>query len=102
MSGWFAKGKFPGADEKKFADDVTDASHSTTPEKTLTEGQGKTSVLRRQPPQTVTVQKKPPVSATAAAVKPQRAEPQSAPSPTGPSQLRNLWPEPPAPGSFSR
>jgi hypothetical protein len=108
MSGWFATGKFPGADEEMFAGDVPDASHSTAPEKTLREGQSKASkkedkpVRRRQPPQTVKLQKKPPVSATAEAVKPQRAEPQSASSPAEPSRLRNLWPEPPAPGSFSR
>jgi hypothetical protein len=49
-----------------------------------------------------TVEKKLPTSDSTEATKPQGAEPPSVPSQPAPSQLRPLWPEPPAPGTFSR
>jgi hypothetical protein len=107
MSGLIAKGKFPGADEEKLPGDVPDATNRTPPEKTLREGQ-KASKKEDKPapkppkPQTVKLPKEPPVSVSAKSGRPQEADARSAPSPTAPSQLRNLWPEPPAPGSFSR
>jgi hypothetical protein len=56
--------------------------------------------LQRQ--QTVERPDKPPVSVSTKAVRPQEANAQSAPSEAAPSRLRNLWPEPSAPGTFSR
>jgi len=54
---------------------------------------------KMQRPQTAG--KKLPTSGSAEAAKPQGAKPQSVPSQPAPSQLRTLWPEAPAPGTFS-
>jgi hypothetical protein len=56
----------------------------------------------QQQQKTVDRPNKPPVSVSAEAVKPQRADAQSAPSQASPSRLRTLWPEAPPPGNFSR
>jgi hypothetical protein len=106
MSGWFAK--FPGGHEGAYPDEMPDAVPMIGPDKILKEEASKASKttekaarkLQRQ--QTVERPNKAPVSVSAKAVRPQEANAQSAPSPTAPSRLRNLWPEPPAPGSFSR
>jgi hypothetical protein len=108
MSGWFAPGKPPHADEGMFAGDVPDPSLETPPDKALRSGQGKASKQEneprrsRQPAKTVNFQKEPAVSAPTEAIKRQGADKQSPSSTTPPSELRSLWPEPPAPGSFSR
>jgi len=74
------------------------------PEKPLKKGASKASKKKDkskvQRPQTV--EKKLSTSDSTEAAKPQGAKPQSVPSQPAPSQLRTLWPEPPAPGTFSR
>jgi hypothetical protein len=53
-----------------------------------------------QRPQTVRLQKKPPISDSTEAVRPEETEGQSAPPPT--LRLRTPYPEAPPPGIFSR
>ena len=108
VSGWFAPGKFPRADEGIFAGDVPDPSLRRPPENIPREAQSKASKKQneprrsQQPTRTVKLPKEPPVSAPSETDRPQGANRQSLPSSTPQSGLRNLWPEPPAPGSFSR
>jgi hypothetical protein len=108
MSDWFASAKLPHADEGMSAGDGPDPSLGTPPDKSLRTGQRKASKKEneprrsRQPAKTVNFQKEPAVSAPTEAVRRQGADRQSPSSTTAPSGLRSLWPEPPAPGSFSR
>ena len=106
MSGWFSTGKSLVGYEGVSPGDGPDTTRRSLPEKTLSEEASKASQKKDKParklqrPQTAERPKKPSVSVSAEAVKPQRAEAQSAPSQTAP--LRTLWPEAPAPGTFSR
>jgi hypothetical protein len=87
-----------------FTDDLPDTTPMIPPEKPLKKEASKASKKKDkskvQRPQTV--EKKLPTSDSTQAAKPQGAEPQSVPSQPAPSQLRTLWPEAPAPGTFSR
>src|SRR5215470_11352009 len=100
---WFEVGKSPSG-RGVFSDDLPDAKPMIPPEKPLKKGASKASKKKDkskvQRPQTV--EKKLSTSDSTEAAKPQGAKPQSVPSQPAPSQLRTLWPEPPAPGTFSR
>ena len=103
VSRWFEVGKSPSG-RGVFSDDLPDAKPMIPPEKPLKKEASKASkkkdkskVQRQQ-----TVEKKLPTSDSTQAAKPQGAEPQSVPSQPAPSQLRTLWPEAPAAGTFSR
>ena len=100
---WFDVGKSPSG-RGVFSDDLPEAKPMIPPEKPLKKAasraskkKGKSKVQRPQ-----TVEKKLSTSDSTEAAKPQGAEPQSVPSQSAPSQLRTLWPEAPAPGTFSR
>jgi hypothetical protein len=104
VSRWFDIGKTPGG-PGVFANKLPDATPMIPPEKPLKKEASKASKKKDksklQRPQTV--EKKLPTSDSTQTAKPQgRAEPQSVPSQPTPSQLRTLWPEAPAPGTFSR
>src|SRR5262249_28759029 len=102
ISGWFATGKSLHRQEDLNA--VPDATHRNGSEGMPRQEASKASkkkdmsahTLQRQ--EIVNLPKKPPLSASAEAVRPQAA----APSQPAPSQLRTPFPEAPAPGSFSR
>jgi len=101
VSRWFDAGKSPGGRGGVFTDDLPDTTPMIPPEKPLKkEASKKKDKSKVQRPQTV--EKKLPTSDSTEVSKPQRAEPQSVPSQPAPSQLRTLWPEAPAPGTFSR
>jgi hypothetical protein len=104
VSRWFDVEKSPGGRRVVFTDDLPDTSPMIPPEKPLKKEASKASkkkdkskVQRQQ-----TVEKKLPTSGSTGAAKPQGAKPQSVSSQPAPSQLRTLWPEAPAPGTFSR
>jgi hypothetical protein len=103
VSRWFDGGKSPSG-RGVFPDDLPHATPMLPPEKPLKKEASKASKKedksKVQRPQTV--EKKLPTSDSTQAAKPQGAEPQSVPSQPAPSQLRTLWPEAPAPGTFSR
>ena len=105
VSDWLATGKSLDGREKMPPEDATQRN---PPEKTLTEGASKASEKKDTPArkpqrqQTVEPPKKPPASVSAEAVRPQGADAQSATSEAAPLRLRTLWPEAPAPGTFSR
>jgi hypothetical protein len=107
MSNWFSTRKsLGGGHEGMLPDEVPEASDRSPPGKVLGEEASKSSknkdkAAKSERPQTAERPKKPPVSVSADAVRPQRADAQSA-AQTAPSRLRTLWPEAPAPGSFSR
>jgi hypothetical protein len=111
MSRWFDSGNFLGG---RGPADLQDATLSPA-EKTPNEAAGKPSkkqaqvskkknkpARKRQRPQTVETPKKPPIPDSTDAVRPQGAEPQSAPSEPAPLQLRTPFPEAPASETFSR
>jgi hypothetical protein len=103
VSRWFDIGKSPGG-RGLLADDLPDAPPKIAPEKTMKREASKPSKKNKpaskvQRPQTA---EKKPTSDTTEGPKPQGAEPQSVPSQSAPSRLRTLWPEAPAPGTFSR
>jgi hypothetical protein len=108
MSGWFASGKLLGGHERDVSRDVPDATVSTPPGKMQSEEASKASKKKEKPAhklqrkETVELPKKPPLSASAEAVRPQGADAQSAPSQAAPSRLGTPWPEAPASGTFSR
>jgi hypothetical protein len=108
ISRWFDIGKFPRGRGGVFPDDLPDATPMIPPEKMLKEEASKASKKKNKParklqrPQTVELPKKPPISDSTEAVRPQGAEAQSAPSQPAPLRLRTLWPEAPPPGTFSR
>jgi hypothetical protein len=108
LSGWFATGKFLGGHEGVFSGDVPNATHPIPPDKTLSEEASKASKKKDKPAhklqrqKTVELSKKPPLSASAEAVRTQGANSQSAPSQAAPSGLGTPWPEAPASGTFSR
>jgi hypothetical protein len=91
-----------------FPDALPDATPMIPSEKMLKEEPSKASKKKDKParklqrPQTVELPKKPPISESPETVRPQGAEAQSAPSQPAPLRLRTLWPEAPAPGTFSR
>ena len=99
VSRWFDVGKSPGGRRVVFTDDLPDTTPMIPPEKPLKKEASKASKKKDkskvQRPQTA--EKKLPTSGSAEAAKPQSVPPQPAPS-----QLRTLWPEAPAPGTFSR
>jgi len=104
VSRWFDGGKSPGGRGGVFTDDLPHTTPMIPSEKPLKKEaskapkkKDKSKVQRQQ-----TVEKKLPTSDSTQAAKPQGAEPQSVPSQPAPSQLRTLWPEAPAPGTFSR
>jgi hypothetical protein len=104
VSGWFAPGKVSRADEGMFVRDA-DGSHPIPPERIVREGKSKASknenqAVRGRQPKAVTLEKEPAVSAPTDRVP--DADRQATSSTTAPSRLRTLWPEPPAPGTFSR
>ena len=104
VSRWFDVGKSPGGRGGVFTDDLPNTTPIIPPEKPLKKEASKASKKedksKVQRPQTA--EKKLPTSDSTRAAKPQGAEPQSVPSQSAPSQLRTLWPEAPAPGTFSR
>ena len=85
-------------------DALSDATPMIPPEKMLKEEASKASkkkdkIARKlQRPQTVQLPKKPPISDSTEAARPQGTEAQSASSQPAPLRLRTLWPEAPAPG----
>jgi hypothetical protein len=104
VSRWFDIGKSPGG-RGLFADDLPDAPPMIAPEKTLKREASKASKKKDKPthrPQTVALPKKPPISDSTDAVRPQGTEAQSPSSQPEPSRLRTLWPEAPPAGTFSR
>jgi hypothetical protein len=107
MSGWFASGKFVGGHEGDISRDVPDATPRIAPDKTQSEEESKASKKKEKPAhklqrqETVELPRKPPLSASAEAVRPQGADAQSAPSQAAPSGLGTPWPEAPASGTFS-
>jgi len=104
VSRWFDVGKSPGGRRVVFTDDLPDTTPMIPPEKPLKKEASKASKKKDknkvQRPQTA--EKKLPTSGSSEAAKPQGAKPQSVPPQPAPSQLRTLWPEAPAPGTFSR
>src|SRR5262245_42894226 len=102
VSRWFDVGKSPGGRGGVFTDDLPDTTPMIPPEKQLKKQASKASKKKDkskvQRPQTV--EKKLPTSGSTEAAKPQGAK--SVPSQPAPSQLRTLWPEAPAPGTFPR
>jgi len=104
VSRWFDVGKSPGGRGGVFTADLPHTTPMIPPEKPLKKEASKASKKKDkskvQRPHTVG--KKIPTSDSARAAKPQGAEPQSVPSQPAPAQLRTLWPEAPAPGTFSR
>jgi len=102
ISRWFDIGKFHGGRGGVFPDDATPLIPS---EKMPKEEASKASKKKDKParrPQTVALPKKPLISDSTDAVRPQGTEAQSPPSQPEPLRLRTLWPEAPAPGTFSR
>jgi hypothetical protein len=103
-SRWFDIGK-PPTGRGVFADDVSDATPVPSSEKPLNKEASKASKKKDKPASNAqrpqTVEKKVPTPAPETA-RPQSAEPQSVPPQPVPSQLRTLWPEAPAAGTFSR
>ena len=99
VSRWFDVGKSPGGRGGVFTADLSHTTPMIPPEKPLKKEASKASKKedksKVQRPQTV--EKKLPTSDSTEA-----AKPQSVPSQLAPSQLRTLWPEAPAPGTFSR
>jgi hypothetical protein len=108
LSRWFDIGKFPGGRGGVFPKDLPDATPMMPPEKMLKEKASKASKKKDNPtrkpqrPQTVELPKKPPISNSTEAVRPEGTEGQSAPSQPAPLGLRTPWPEAPAPETFSR
>src|SRR5262249_34552027 len=104
VSRWFDVGKSPGGRGGVFTADLPHTTPLIPPEKPLKKEASKASKKKDkskvQRPHTVG--KKTPTSDSAGAAKPKRPEPQSVPSQPAPAQLRTLWPEAPAPGTFSR
>jgi hypothetical protein len=103
---WFV---VPGRPGGFFADHLPNKTPTIPPKKSskneASKG-SKTSKKKDKPARKVqrpqTAEQKLPTSRTIEAPKPQAAEPQSVPSQPAPSGLRNLWPEAPPAGTFSR
>ena len=104
VSRWFDAGKSPGGRGGVFTDDLPDTTPIIPSEKPLKKEASKASKKKdkRKVQRPQTVEKKLPTSDSTQPAKPQGSEPQSVPSQPAPSQLRTLWPEAPAPGTFSR
>ena len=106
----FASLGFAGcASIDELKDTMPDATDRRPPEKILGEEASKASkkkdnaASKLQRPQTVELRKKPPVSASTEAVRPQQgADPQSATPEVAPLRLHTPWAEAPAPGTFAR
>jgi hypothetical protein len=98
----FDVGKSLGGRGGVFTDDSPDTTPMIPPEKQLKKEASKASKKKDKSKRPQTVEKKLPTSDPTEAAKPQGAEPQSVPSQPAPSQLHTLWPEAPAPGTFSR
>jgi hypothetical protein len=98
----FDVGKSPGERQEVSVDvlDVTPVPPSEQPSKMQASKAKKDKISKVQRPQTA--EKKPPISDTTEAPKPQGVEPKPVPSQPAPSGLRTLWPEAPAAGTFSR
>ena len=107
VSRWFDVGKPPGGPGGFFADHLPNATPMIPPKESLKEASKPSKASKKDKPASKgqrpqTAEKKLPTSNTTEAPKPQRAEPQSAPSQPTPSPLRTLWPEAPPAGTFSR
>jgi hypothetical protein len=108
ISRWFDIGKLPGGRGGVLPNDLPDATPMIPPDKMVKEEASKGSKRKDKPapklqrPQTVATPKKPPISDSTEAARPQGTKTQSPPSQPEPSRLRTLWPEAPAPGTFSR
>src|SRR5262245_41094063 len=107
MSGWFTVGKsFVGQDA--LPGDVPDPKDKAPPNKMPREQASKGSknkdkqAGKQQRNQTGDAATRPPMTVSAEAVKPKRAEAESASSLASPTRLRTLWPEAPLPGTFAR
>jgi len=105
----FATEKSEGGHEGKLSGGFPEVAVGRPPEKILGEEASKASkkkdnaASKLQRPQTVELRKKPPVSASTEAVRPQQgADPQSASPEVAPLRLHTPWPEAPAPGTFAR
>ena len=105
---WVESEKLPSG-RGVFADDLPDATPVIPLEKPSKKEASKLSkkqvksARKLQRPQTVVLPpKKPPISDSTEAVRPEGTEGQSVPSQPTPSRLRTLWPEAPPAGTFSR
>jgi hypothetical protein len=107
MTGWFSTGKSK-IGQGALLDDLAETNDKAPPDRMPREQASKAPKNRdkqagkRQRNQTVDVPNKPAMSASAEAVKPKRADAQSASSQAGPTRLPTLWPDAPRPGAFSR
>ena len=106
ISQWLDTAKLPGGRDVFPEDDLQNATPTIPPEKIPKEEASKASKKKEkaeskvQRPQTVKLQKKPPISNSTETVRPADTEAQSAPPAT--LRLRSLYPEAPPPGAFSR
>jgi hypothetical protein len=111
MSRWLDSGNFLGGRGPGDLQDAALIPAEKTPNEAASKAakkQAKVSKKKNKParkvqrPQTVDTPKKPPISNSTDAVRPQGVEPQSAPSDRAPLQLRTPFPEAPASETFSR
>ena len=111
MSRWFDSGNFLGGRGPGDLQDAALIPAEKTPNEAASKAskkQVKVSKKKNKParkvqrPQTVETPKKPPIPDSTDAVRPQGAEPQSAPSEPAPLRLRSPFPEAPASETFSR
>jgi hypothetical protein len=106
MSGWFTAGK-PSVGQDALPGDVPDPKDKPPPNKMPREQASKGSKNKdkqasKQQNQTGDPATKPPMTVSAEAVKPKRAEAESASSLAPATRLRTLWPDAPLPGAFAR
>ena len=103
---WFESARFPDGRGVLPDNDLPNATPMIPPEKIPKQDATKPSEKMPKParklqrPQTVKFQKKPPISDSTEAVRPEETEGQSAPPAT--LRLRTPYPEAPPPGIFSR
>jgi hypothetical protein len=101
ISRWFDTEKFG---REVFPDDLPNATPMIPTENEVRKASKKKdkSARKLQRPQTVKLQKKPPITDSTEAVRPEGTEGQSTPSQPPPYRLRTPYPEAPPPGFFSR
>jgi hypothetical protein len=101
ISRWFDAEKFG---REVFPDDLPSATPMAPPENQVSTASKKKdkSARKLQQLQTVKLQKKPPITDSTEAVRPEGPEGQSTPSQPPPYRLRTPYPEAPPPGYFSR
>ena len=103
---WFESARFPDGRGVLPDNDLPNATPMIPPDKTPKQDATKPSekmpkaTRKLQRPQTVKLQKKPPISDSTEVVRPEETEGQSAPPAT--LRLRTPYPEAPPPGIFSR